>query len=595
MAAPTLNGTGDLRTRVQTAFLAAAYGDALGWPNESRGKMVLKKPKSPPSPTMVSWSRRDGMRAQAHWEKLEPGTYSDDTQLIAAVARSLTTSGDNYWWERFTRVELPFWRTYQRGAGAAVLRAAKAWGDGKPPWRLAAKEYYAAGGNGVAMRVLPHVVWHCRDGYEKVHRNVILDGITTHGHPRALMGATLFAYVLWHMLRRAGSLPFGEMVEIAISGADQWGLEPTSALTTKFNSDVASWSKPPDFSKTWSTTRTEVLDLLKIARNAMEQGALFVDHPTLERLGALSLQRGSGTISAVSAIFLASRHATDPSHGVVEAANAMGADTDTLASMTATLLATVMEGDTLAYRARAVQDHDFLQQLASQVVDKEKLVVRPVDVSEFVTNQRATRWVTALHKRKEGDPVDLLDGRSGVVRRREARRERELDIVETLMASFDGQTLRFKKVDKAREREANTMFDNSPIFNLPALAHEAPSTSESYAFAPEIVLRCRDLEATVAFYERTLGLRIFEDRRSRPQPHVRIEGALTFVQARTPSEISSQRGTEIRLRTRNADGLLERITRNATLGTISIEEREGRQVVVATDPDGRLLVIVPIR
>lgn len=85
------------------------------------------------------------------------GEYSDDTQLLLAVARACLAG--NQWLEHLRVVELPFWPTYQRGGGRAALTACRAWQDSSPPWASTkAASYFAAGANGAAMRIAPHVL-----------------------------------------------------------------------------------------------------------------------------------------------------------------------------------------------------------------------------------------------------------------------------------------------------------------------------------------------------------------------------------------------------------------------------------------------------
>ncbi|WP_434785872.1 ADP-ribosylglycohydrolase family protein [Bacillus velezensis] len=91
---------------------------------------------------------------------MDPGSYSDDTQLLFATARSLENKN---WFSHFVKIELPTWLLYERGGGGATKRAADLWSNGHPPLeaRKTKKDdikcYFEAGGNGVTMRILPHV------------------------------------------------------------------------------------------------------------------------------------------------------------------------------------------------------------------------------------------------------------------------------------------------------------------------------------------------------------------------------------------------------------------------------------------------------
>src|SRR5215211_5272005 len=122
----------DIRARAEGAMLATAVGDALGWPQEDRSGRVGGRRAVEPRLEFSEWRRREGGRYAAHEEAIGAGEYSDDTQLVLALARALR-AGDS-WWERLTEVELPFWLFYERGGGAATKRAARSWANGKPPW-----------------------------------------------------------------------------------------------------------------------------------------------------------------------------------------------------------------------------------------------------------------------------------------------------------------------------------------------------------------------------------------------------------------------------------------------------------------------------
>src|SRR5262249_8652412 len=92
------------------------------------------------------------------------------------------------------------------------------------------------------------------------------------------------------------------------------------------------------------------------------------DEQTLRELGCFDKRRnGAGTISAVAAIYLAARTATRPSAGLLRAAFLPKADTDTLASMTASLLGALHGPDWTDELNREVQDARYLHDLADRL------------------------------------------------------------------------------------------------------------------------------------------------------------------------------------------------------------------------------------
>src|SRR4051794_9030220 len=80
--------------KAEGALIALAAGDALGWPQEVRAKEINSGKAIAPSTTFRSWKRRGGGRYFPHEELVNPGEYSDDTQLTIAVARARLIGGD---------------------------------------------------------------------------------------------------------------------------------------------------------------------------------------------------------------------------------------------------------------------------------------------------------------------------------------------------------------------------------------------------------------------------------------------------------------------------------------------------------------------
>ena len=92
------------------------------------------------------------------------------------------------------------------------------------------KRYFDAGGNGVAMRVLPHVLRLNEKDFPEIAANIFLDGIATHGHPRALLGALAYGFALWSAFRKESKLAYGELVDDLIQHVEIWSalpLQPT--------------------------------------------------------------------------------------------------------------------------------------------------------------------------------------------------------------------------------------------------------------------------------------------------------------------------------------------------------------------------------
>ena len=354
--------------KAEGAFLALAAGDALGWPQEMPRRVRRDGDGAPPSIEFRAWTRRNGGRYRPYDETIRAGEYSDDTQLTLAVARSRANHGSD-WRKAFMRVELPLWTIYERGGGGATKRAAQAWRAGKAPWQSAkadsVRRYFDAGGNGVAMRVLPHALFLAgeQDPAVLVH-DVVRDGVTTHGHPRALVGATAWAHAAWSLARRNRTLGFGELLDLLIDERHQWGEFPEIDRGADAWFSVANRVLGEPYERIWKRTADEMWRLLEQARNGIRTGALADDHAVLDGLGCFGRFRGAGTVTAAAAAYLTARHAAQPVQGVLRAAFEKGADTDTLAATTGGLLGCLAGDDWLPAPWRDVQDSGYLRSIA---------------------------------------------------------------------------------------------------------------------------------------------------------------------------------------------------------------------------------------
>lgn len=394
--------------RASAAVVAAGAGDALGWPQEPRGGLIggrSARERREPAAQFRAWERNGGSRYLRYPDPVPAGAYSDDTQLLLAVARACLTED---WARHLTRVELPAWPIYQRGGGRAVLRAARSWTRREPPW-LSDDAYYDAGANGVAMRILPHVIFElghrASTQLEEVQRRVVLDGITTHGHSRALVGAVAYAAVCMFALTADGTVNERELLASALHVPDadlvaQW--LPETWWLRRTHSEF--WHE-------WQRTVGELHNLVEIASDSLRRGSLSNVPDTLELLGARSSEtNGAGTVSAVAAAYLAARASTRPQSALLEAAFAHGADTDTVASMTGALLG-ALHGDAWMGDLHAVQDGEYLREIGARLsAGSTVLTVRP-DRSNPTELQR---FIEAT----DADNGVFIDGREFRVHRR---------------------------------------------------------------------------------------------------------------------------------------------------------------------------------
>lgn len=277
--------------------------------------------------------------------------YSDDTQLRLAVCRCLRSDG-RFDIEVFSKIELPALPSYELGAGVGTKAAAHALGKKATRWNSnffgsKRSRYVDGGGNGAAMRIQPHV-WASASSRPSAYLPPVLrDAVCTHGHPRGILGAALHALALSSTISE-GSVP----------DPSRWG------GMAKFLSQVPGMmAEDEDFADRWlplwekhagrtfeeATAETvgEVRDQLGTAAKAAKKsrGTEAEAYAELaERLGGLSAKtRGSGVVSAVLSLWLAWRYEDRAADAGRLAANLIGSDTDTIATMAAALAGPLQE------------------------------------------------------------------------------------------------------------------------------------------------------------------------------------------------------------------------------------------------------------
>jgi ADP-ribosylglycohydrolase/catechol 2,3-dioxygenase-like lactoylglutathione lyase family enzyme len=579
------------RARVEGAFIALAAGDALGWPQE----FLSRRQKAQPRLAFRDWQRRSGGRFRPHTEIIRAGEYSDDTQLTLAVARSRLTGG-TAWWAHFTRNELPLWVLYERGGGGATKRAAWSWLRGVAPWKQPegpiVARYFEAGGNGVAMRVIPHAAFHAEaEEPSALIKDVVLDGTATHGHPRALVGAAAYAYAGWWLLRAQHTVGFGELLPVLLDSSSMWGAIPSSAKTEWFD---AANSSLRDYEELWSVVVDETRQLLVLAQKGLEDGALADDEGVLHRMGAFSKQKGSGTVSAVAAIYLAARHAAQPVQGILRAAFALGSDTDTIAAMTGGLVGALGGSDWLPPEWGAVQDLQYLRQIANKVAARA--------TSDGVPSEHPPVTGKALD-----DILDsLVRGHGGDIDFGGARQARVVDLYRPTpatasievngwrLATSDGQTIYVTKVSKkSQEETAQAATQRRPP--EPQARQQLKRPEESLeTHAGGIKLTVSNLAASMAFYE-GLGLAAVK----KTKRFVSF-GPVSLVEAQTAIELSRGAVTEdrpnrrnrVELHVSNIEVAYRRLAERGFDVRPIIESSWGESSFHCLDPDGNLVEII---
>lgn len=561
--------------RAQGAFLGAAIGDALGWPHEMRATRAGKFQRFDML-AFERWTKRSGGRFQPHEELIESGHYSDDTQLILAISRSILRAPTN-WWVAFACEELPLWTLYQRGGGGATKRAATSWLSGKAPWTAKpadAERYFSAGGNGVAMRVLPHCLRHAGQvEFNELATDIMTDGVTTHGHPRAIVGALAYGYGLWQAFRHRGTLDYGVLLSAVLTGWEVWGKFPNLAGRWTDWQDAASLDD--EYERLWTRTVREQLNLLEICADALAGGAAVIDEDTLKTLGCFDRSvNGSGTVNAAAAIFLASRHAAEPIRGVAHAALAEGADTDTLASMVGGLLGAAVGLEWTRDFTRDLQDAGAIRHFADAIHTLGDGGVSDAPLTP-VTKASLAAFLGGLRGIHEPVTVTLPNGMTA----RAQKWDGVISKSRSLLASAwklelkDGQTLYVKKLAKIAAEAANTT----------GVRHDTtPPSSENVAAPLHLGFRLvvSNLARSTVFYQEVVGLPISK----RTAKSVNLGGVLSIGEADRSLKVADGITVFIEVRDiAHSRSVYERLLPDRNLW---VEEREDRIRLQCHDPDG---------
>ena len=329
---------------VQRSALWSAYGDALGWISELTDERGLKRrTANGPLDRPMEWNRRIGGRAGVTIA-LPKGCYSDDSQLRLATGRAIGPHGFDV--ESFSKVELPVWLSYALGGGRSTSAAAVNLARRRVKWFANTfKGWTDSGGNGAAMRIQPHV-WAARDPADPMAflPDVIRNSVCTHSHPKGLLGASLHALALAHTMAKGQYPSPDEMIAAA---------NIASSVPDLIRADVEVgnyWRSTLEretgqFEAGWTQVVEECHEAIQAVADASNQSGTDGYASVIDRLRLRDrARRGDGMLTAVAAMGLIWCEA-EPARAMSIAANAIGTDTDTIATMAGAILGVVAEGD----------------------------------------------------------------------------------------------------------------------------------------------------------------------------------------------------------------------------------------------------------
>ncbi|NEV94194.1 ADP-ribosylglycohydrolase family protein [Psychroflexus sp. YR1-1] len=366
-------------TKYKGSIKLAAIGDALGWMTEfEKNKMSLKKKFGTDYiNSFHDWEKNVGGRFYGYVDKLNSGSYSDDTQLLLSVARSIKRDGfvDQ---EYFAKKELPEWLLYSRGAGRTIKNAARKierksanWNNNFFKFKVgkATVDYRESGANGAAMRVLPIALANFGE-QDKIQEEIFGNSIITHGHPRAILGAMLYGYSIDTILRFSPE-NFNYTNFLTELGKD---------IHQKFNTDFLEKSRFKNWESEWNRNSkepfrnlfksivNETQDYLRVVYKLINNNA--TDFEVLTKLGCYKNEtKGSGTSTVIAGIYLTCKYFNEPLKGIEQAVNSIGTDTDSIAAFTGGLIGGLHGQSIIPTKWKSVQDIDYLDAISIRLLE----------------------------------------------------------------------------------------------------------------------------------------------------------------------------------------------------------------------------------
>jgi len=366
------------KTKFKGSIKLSAIGDALGWITEfEKSKQSLKeKFGTERIENFYPWKKTVGGRFYGFIDTIKAGSYSDDTQLLLAVARSIKKDGNldhNY----FAKIELANWLDYARGGGRTVKTAAnkisrksKKWFNNFYNYKVKEEnyDYKQSGANGAAMRVLPIALANLGNT-EKIKEEIFCNSIITHGHPRAILGAMLYGYSVNQIIVfRPNDFNWENYItQIGLDFPKKFELSFINKIEIK--EWLKEWNKSSDktFESVYAETITETQNQLRFVFQSIKQNLPVQE--TLKKIGCFDPStKGSGIATVIAGIYLATKYHDYPLKAIIESVNALGSDTDSIAAFTGGLVGALHGDSIIPAKWKSVQDIEYLDKIAERLL-----------------------------------------------------------------------------------------------------------------------------------------------------------------------------------------------------------------------------------
>jgi len=366
-----------MNNRFINSIFLSAIGDALGWITEfeKTAENIETKYKTSVITGFYEWEKYVGGRFNGYLDKIKAGSYSDDTQLLLSVARSIKPDGslDNYY---FSKIELPAWLLYARGAGRTIKNAARKIERKSAQWNSnfftykagnSTLDYKDSGANGAAMRILPIALGNHKEE-EKIKEQIFSNSIVTHGHPRAIAGAILYGIAVNSILKFEKNKFNYEEFLTEIGKNIESKFELSFLHKEEYLSWLNKWNKNSStkFEDIYEKTVIEILNYLretyKFLRDNKDTKA------ALKSFGCYSPEtKGSGVSTVVAGIYLACKFFNNPEKAIISAVNSIGTDTDSIAAFTGGLIGALYSEIIIPKKWTSIQDADYLEKMAGNL------------------------------------------------------------------------------------------------------------------------------------------------------------------------------------------------------------------------------------
>ena len=368
-----------LKSKFKASLVLTAIGDALGWITEfERSKAnIHSKFGVDRIEDFYEWQKNVGGRFNGFVDQIQAGSYSDDTQLMLSVARSLLQqikSPENY----FAEIELPHWLSYARGAGRTIKNASKKitrksahWNNNFFTFKVGDNkiDYRDCGANGAAMRILP-IALKYHDHKEELNDHIFCNSIVTHGHPRAILGAQVFAQSISYLITTKQS-DFDWVNFLIHLGKD---IKSKYSLNLLANDRLALWKNKWE---TESEVKFEVLYDQTLTEIQVYLRDIYVflrdDKPineVIKELGCFDpATRSSGVSTVIASIYLLCKFRDNQLGALTEAVNLIGTDSDSIAAFVGGMLGALYGESIIKDKWLIVQDCEYIQRLGEELYD----------------------------------------------------------------------------------------------------------------------------------------------------------------------------------------------------------------------------------